>query len=106
MTPAAPGLSPVMSFYEDKQGMLWMGSIRNGLLRFDQDTQTFSHFIPSTDFAKYVGCIQGDAHGFLWVSTALGLARFDPRGETFTYFDARDGLEIDLGVDVYSERTG
>jgi signal transduction histidine kinase/ligand-binding sensor domain-containing protein len=104
--PRSPGTSPVMSFYEDSQGALWMGSVNNGLLGFNHDTQTFSRYLPSPDLAKFVGCIQEDAAGFLWVSTALGLACFDPRSGTFSYFDARDGLEIDLGVRCIQNEQG
>jgi signal transduction histidine kinase/ligand-binding sensor domain-containing protein len=104
--PMSPGISPVMSFYEDSQGVLWMGSINSGLLRFDQDTQTFSHYLPGTGPYTYVGCIQGDAQGFLWMSTALGLATFDPRNGTFSYFDARDGLKTDLGVKCFQNEQG
>jgi signal transduction histidine kinase/ligand-binding sensor domain-containing protein len=104
--PRSPGISPVMGFYEDSQGALWMGSVNNGLLRFDQDTQIFSSYLPGTGLYKYVGCIQGDAQGFLWVSTALGLATFDPRNGTFSYFDARDGLKTGLGVKCFQNDQG
>jgi signal transduction histidine kinase len=104
--PNSPGISPVMSFYEDRQGTLWMGSVDDGLVRFIPDSQTFTHYIPSTGIARYVGCIQGDAQGYLWMGTVLGLARFDPRTETFTHFDARDGLEIGLGIDCIQNEQG
>lgn len=104
--PKSPGISPVMSFYEDKQDVLWMGSVNDGLLGFDRDAQAFSHYIPSTGIAKYVGCIQGDAQDFLWMNTAIGLARFDPRSETFAYFDARDGLVVDQGSSCYQNEQG
>jgi nitrate/nitrite-specific signal transduction histidine kinase len=93
-----------MSFYEDtispdhQTHALWMGSVDDGLIRYDQDTQTFSHFVPELGIAKYISCIQGDEQGYLWMGTALGLVRFDPRSETFTYFDARDGLDIGEGL--------
>jgi signal transduction histidine kinase/streptogramin lyase len=92
--PKSPGIGTVMSFFEDLQGTLWMGSVEDGLVRFNRDTQTFTHYLPDTRPGRYVGCIQGDDQGFLWMGTELGLARFDPRLETFSYFDSRDGLEI------------
>jgi hypothetical protein len=95
-----------MSFYEDAQGTLWMGNIEDGLVRFDWDSQTFTHYIPAISPARYIHCIQGDAQGFLWVNTKLGLARFDPRNETFRYFDARDGLVAGVGFRCFQNKQG
>jgi ligand-binding sensor domain-containing protein/signal transduction histidine kinase len=104
--PKSPGVGPVLSFYEDAQGTLWMGSIEDGLVRFDRDSQTFTHYIPAISPARYVHCVQGDAQGFLWVNTRLGLARFDPRSETFIYFDARDGLVAGEGWLCFQNKQG
>ncbi len=104
--PKSPGVGPVLSFFEDSQGILWMGSIEDGLVRFDRDSQTFTHYIPAISPARYVFCVQGDAQGFLWVNTKLGLARFDPRSETFIYFDARDGLEAGVGFRCFQNEQG
>ena len=92
--PHSPGAGTVMSFYEDAQGILWMGSVEGGLVRYDRDTQTFTRYVPDAGPDRYVSCVQGDAQGFLWMGTELGLARFDPRTARFSYFDARDGLVI------------
>ncbi len=104
--PKSPGIGPVLSFYEDAQGTLWMGSIEDGLVRFDRASQTFTHYIPAISPARYVHCVQGDAKGFLWVNTKLGLARFDPRTETFVYFDARDGLVAGVGYRCFQNEQG
>jgi len=104
--PKSPGSTPVSNIYEDRNGNLWLGSLDNGLLRFNRDTQTFVHYLPDTGKAKYVSCIREDAQGFLWMGTVLGLARFDPRSETFSYFDARDGLEIGEGTDCFQNKQG
>ncbi len=83
-----------------------MGSVNDGLLRFDRDTETFSRYNPNTGIARYIGCIQGDAQGILWMNTAFGLARFDPRRETFDYFDTRDGLVVDQGAACFQNEEG
>jgi signal transduction histidine kinase/ligand-binding sensor domain-containing protein len=96
--PQGPGLSPVMSFYEDAHGILWMGSVNDGLLRYDRASHSFAHYLPEMGIAQYIGCIQEDAQGFLWMNTAYGLARFDSPGEKFTFYDSRDGLIVDQGA--------
>jgi signal transduction histidine kinase/putative methionine-R-sulfoxide reductase with GAF domain len=104
--PELPDLGTVMSFYEDAQGRLWMGSVEGGLVLFNRDTQTFTHYVPDTGPGRYISCIQGDDQGFLWMATELGLARFDPRTETFSYFDARDGLVIGEGSACFRNQQG
>jgi signal transduction histidine kinase/ligand-binding sensor domain-containing protein len=96
--PQSPGLSPVMSFYEDTHGILWMGSVNDGLLRYDRASRIFTHYLPEVGIAQYIGCIQEDAQGFLWMNTAYGLARFDSPGEKYTFYDSRDGLIVDQGA--------
>jgi signal transduction histidine kinase len=95
-----------MGFYEDGNGALWMGSVEDGLVRFDRDTRTFRHFMLGTGIAKYVSCIEGDAQGFLWMGTVLGLARFDPHSKTFSYYDTRDGLVIGEGFSCAQSKQG
>jgi signal transduction histidine kinase/ligand-binding sensor domain-containing protein len=95
--PKSPGVRPVLPFYEDVNGTLWLGSIDDGLVRFDRDSRTFTHYMLDTGLAQYVSCVQGDDQGFLWMGTQPGLARFDPRSETFAYFDTRDGLIMGEG---------
>jgi ligand-binding sensor domain-containing protein/signal transduction histidine kinase len=104
--PKSPGASPMMSFYEDAQGTLWLSSIADGLMRFDRDTQEFTHFQPDNGTISYVSCILGDNDGFLWIGTKLGLARFDPRSETFYYYDAHDGLSVGESLTCYQNEQG
>jgi signal transduction histidine kinase/ligand-binding sensor domain-containing protein len=96
--PKSPGVRPVTPYYEDADGTLWLGSIDDGLVRFDRDSQTFTRYMPGTSPAEYVSCVQGDDQGFLWMGTRPGLARFDPRSKTFAYFDTRDGLIVGEGA--------
>jgi signal transduction histidine kinase len=93
-SPLSPGESPVVAFIEDSQNVLWMGTVGNGLVRYDQQTGTFTQFLPGAGSSALIGCIQEDAQGYLWMGTLLGLARFDPRSESFTYFDYQDDQEI------------
>ncbi len=104
--PKSPGAGMVMSFYEDAQGTLWMGGLENGLVRYDRDSETFRAYLPDTGPGNYVRCIQGDARGFLWMGTKLGLARFDPATKTFWYYDSRDGLEVGEGLSCFQNNEG
>jgi ligand-binding sensor domain-containing protein/signal transduction histidine kinase len=104
--PKNPGPGYVMDFYEDAQGVLWMGSMQYGLVRYERDSRTFTRYMPNTGKVQYVSCIQGDAQGYLWVGTTLGVARFDSHSETFLYFDSRDGLVIGETLTCHQNKQG
>jgi ligand-binding sensor domain-containing protein len=72
--PKSPGVRPVTPYYEDADGTLWLGSIDDGLVRFDRDSQTFTHTTcpapaqPSTSAASrgMIGASCGWAPGRAW----------------------------------------
>jgi ligand-binding sensor domain-containing protein len=68
-----------MDIYEDPNGTLWMGSVVTGWFCFDRYSGRLSIICPTLEqlafpFFAYVSCIQGDAQGYLWMGTILGLA--------------------------------
>ncbi|MGD9099969.1 MAG: two-component regulator propeller domain-containing protein, partial [Anaerolineae bacterium] len=76
------------------EGVVWVGTEGGGLARLDRATQTFTHYTEEHGLpGDTVGCILADADGYLWLGTNKGLSRFDPRGETFRNYGARDGLQ-------------
>jgi ligand-binding sensor domain-containing protein/signal transduction histidine kinase/DNA-binding response OmpR family regulator len=81
-------------FYEDTKGRYWLATKNNGLVLFR------GHHGPSKYYDERNGLpnnqvfqILEDNGGNLWLSTANGLAMFDPENETFTNFDKSDGLQ-------------
>ncbi|CCH55449.1 histidine kinase [Fibrisoma limi BUZ 3] len=83
----------VLTFYEDADQVIWLGTNQGGLNRFDPKTSTFSQFttqdgLPSNNVAGIVG----DNAGRLWLSTNRGLCRFDPRTNVIRNYDVNDGL--------------
>ena len=95
----------ITSLCEDSDGHFWVGTLGNGLHRFDRETGASTRFdqedgLPSENVAGLVE----DNNGFLWVSTSAGafasiggqLSRFDRRAGTFTNFSGIDGLP-DIG---------
>lgn len=80
--------------YEDRAGNLWIGTLGGGLNLMDRDTGTFTHFREKHGLPNDVvyGILEDD-HGFLWLSTNMGISRFDPRARTFKNYNVRDGLQ-------------
>jgi signal transduction histidine kinase/streptogramin lyase len=97
LDPNQPG-NQAMNFTEDiysDGASIWVASPTNGLFRFDPETGKFTrHYTERDGLANNsVAGILGDDQGNVWVSTAKGLSRFDPRTETFRNYDMFDGLQ-------------
>jgi DNA-binding NtrC family response regulator/ligand-binding sensor domain-containing protein len=90
----------VTFIYEDSASWntLWIGTYGGGLNKFDRDREQFTHYTEKDGLANNAICgILEDDNGYLWISTANGLSRFDPRAKTstgaFRNYDAADGLQ-------------
>ena len=72
------------------RGDLWIGTLANGLLHYDFNTQRLTpiHGVPCND----IGSIEEDRLGNLWVSTMNGLGKYDRTVGQFTNYYAKDGL--------------
>jgi signal transduction histidine kinase/ligand-binding sensor domain-containing protein len=92
----------VMSLYQDGSGELWIGTQGGGLNRLDLNklegtdpaTWTFTHYREQSGLVNDTVWNIIEHGGYLWIGTANGLSKFDPRTETFKSYDASDGLPI------------
>lgn len=94
--PAAPTSLPrplVSDLYEDRTGRLWLGTYGGGLVLFDRSAGRSRVYRERDGLANdHVAGLLEDASGGLWVSTNLGLSRFDPEHDRFRNYGAADGL--------------
>lgn len=75
----------------DKNGMMYVGTRRRGMLRINLKTFEIKQFskqkdknsIAANGFVQEILC---DKSGILWIATERGLSRFDPKTEIFTNF--------------------
>ncbi|QKZ14740.1 ATP-binding protein [Spirosoma sp. KUDC1026] len=75
---------------------LWVGTKGGGLNRLDKQTGRFGHITEAQGLPnKVVYGILSDEFRNLWLSTNRGLARFNPRTQTFLNFTKADGLQDD-----------
>ncbi len=82
---------------KSKNGTFWISSYGGGINKFDPDKKIFQRFtsqknnIPNNTVYSLVE----DEHGFLWVSTAKGIARFSPVTGTYDYLiDLPDNYKV------------
>ena len=84
----------VFSFYEDDDGIIWMGTKGGGLNRYDPSTMAFKNFTAENGLPNNVIYgIEPDKSGNLWLSTNMGLSRFNPATAGFRNYDTEDGLQ-------------
>ncbi|MDM8524902.1 PAS domain S-box protein [Desulfococcaceae bacterium HSG8] len=82
----------VNAVYEDRSGIIWVGTRSGGLNRFDPKTGRFKHYLHRPDNPKSLSdndviAILEDSAGILWIGTQKGgLNRFDRKTETFTHY--------------------
>ncbi|WP_256011479.1 hybrid sensor histidine kinase/response regulator transcription factor [Desertivirga xinjiangensis] len=81
-------------FYEDAKGRRWLASRNDGLILLGANNKPAKYYderdgLPNNQVFQ----ILEDKTKNLWLSTANGLARFDPSTESFTNYDKRDGLQ-------------
>jgi len=84
----------VLCVHEDRSGTLWVGTMGGGLNRFDERTGKFIRYAESEGLpnSTVYGILEDD-HGDLWISTNLGLAKFDVARGRARGFTDRDGLQ-------------
>ncbi len=100
----------LQSLYIDRDGIIWIGTFGGGLNRFDPQSGQFSHFTDSnSELAdNVIYGVLGDEQGHIWCSSNRGLARYDPRHNTFTNYDVFHGLQSKEfnGQACYKSRQG
>lgn len=112
--------SPASTLYrrvlEDSRGMLWFGSLSQGLSRFDPETEQWTNFQhdpqdPHSLSGNAIWAIAEDQRGGVWIGTeANGLNRFDYETGQFTRYrhdpDDPNSLSEDKALAVIVDRLG
>lgn len=102
-----------LAVYADQQGTIWLGSSRQGLIRFDIATERFrtTPDLKTRDGnLPNVSRIVPGRDGALWVATLSGLACFDPENGESRWFDHQPGNPYSLHDNwlyaLFSDRQG
>jgi ligand-binding sensor domain-containing protein len=106
--PRSLGHDFVSSIYEDRSGVLWVGTRAGGLNKFDQETEQFTRYQhdpndPGSLSNNAVATALEDQSGVLWVIGFGGLNRFDRTSEQFSLYGSHDGLPTDILLGILEE---
>ena len=83
--------------HQDKHGNVWIGTVSNGLLRYNPKTNEMTR-IPGLSCSD-VASIEEGHQGNLWISTMKGLNRLDVKTGRITSLYKADGLAGDEFTD-------
>lgn len=106
----------VYTVYEDKYGVLWIGTRFGGLNKMDRTTGTFIRYLPDEDRADslsndYIYDVLEDRQGEFWIGTfAGGLNRMDRKTGTFEAFRNEPGntktISSNCILCIHEDRSG
>lgn len=84
----------ILDIYEDRHGSIWIATFGGGLDRYLPEVNAFAQFQEDVGLPNDVvyGVLE-DGNGHLWLSTNLGISRFDPVMGSFDNFTVKDGLQ-------------
>ncbi len=74
------------SLFEDRDGTLWAGTWRGGVVRFDPERKNQRRFLfgkGPDNISNEVRAICQDRNGIVWLATGNGIQRFDPESQEF-----------------------
>lgn len=84
---------PCLSMHEDSDGIFWIGSLNQGLYRWNRETDEFIHF--STENGLSDNMIYGiyeDDHNSLWMATNNGINKIHRESYNIATYLTTDGL--------------
>ena len=86
--------SNVFCISEDHEGNMWFGTDGEGLNKLNLKTNEYNVFSVDYKFPdKSIKAILEDNDYNLWVSTANGISKFNPKTKTIHNYDFTDGLQ-------------
>ena len=92
--PSSISTDHVFAALEGWDDTLWFGTFGGGINQFDRQTGSFRRYRVMDGLATdSVYAMLEDENGMLWISTTMGLSRFDPLTEISRNYDVRDGLQ-------------
>jgi len=91
----------INSFYEDDNGIVWVGTWQGGLSRYNVETKKIKTYtrndgLPSMSIQSI---LKDEKNNCLWLSTFEGLSRFNIKTEQFNNFSITDGIQSQLFAD-------
>lgn len=98
-------LNVVMAVHRDRQGVLWVGSMTEGLWSF-REGKGRSYYNKANVYRNAVNSIAEAPDGTLWIATSSGLGKFDRARDRFRWYTRQEGLSSAVVLNVAFDATG
>ncbi len=105
-------LGAIRAIEQDARGIMWFGSHKKGLYRFDEKNnnwQIFSHDENNTKSIShdYIFSLHSDKKDRLWIGTwGGGLDYFDQKNNRFIHYTKADGLPSNVVFGILEDESG
>ncbi len=81
----------ITDLFEDKSGLIWIGTNTSGLYTYNKDSKIFRSFghNPFDDNSlnnDFTLCVMEDKEGNVWIGTELGLDKYNPVTNRYTHY--------------------
>jgi ligand-binding sensor domain-containing protein/two-component sensor histidine kinase len=101
----------ISTFIESRDGTLWFGAAHRALIALNPVTNERRYYMryradPKTQLDNWINRIKEDRNGRVWVAANDGLYRLDTLTKTFVRTTEKQGLRIDLILDILEDRSG
>ncbi|MEO6850585.1 MAG: two-component regulator propeller domain-containing protein [Mucilaginibacter sp.] len=107
-----PGFNfETQSILEDKNGVLWICTVGNGVYRWDERKNVIENFRnnPKETNSLCNNIVNGeflDSKGFFWFATEQGLCKYDPRQRKFKTYTINNGLPSNFLFKILQDKKG
>ncbi|RZM22188.1 MAG: sensor histidine kinase, partial [Pedobacter sp.] len=111
LLPQFPSYFHYMSILEDEKGVLWAGTINNGLISYDPAKKQTKIYRNESGNNKslsdnFVNSMFIDRQKALWVPTENGLNHFDAKSQTFKRYGTADGFPSNVFYRIEQDKAG
>jgi two-component sensor histidine kinase/ligand-binding sensor domain-containing protein len=114
--PNSLGNDYIWVIYEDRSGVIWIGTEKGGINKFNRRKEVFNHWknepgISSSLNDNHIWAIYEDRAGIFWIGTRTGgLNRFDRKNGTFKHYKNEinnpNSLSGNYVISIYEDRSG
>ncbi|ABE54983.1 ATP-binding region, ATPase-like protein [Shewanella denitrificans OS217] len=86
----------IYSLIDDNDGHLWLGTLGEGLVKFNKEDFTSEYYTTEHGLANNtIYALEQDSAGMLWLASNRGISKFNPKTKAIENYRAADGLQGD-----------